>query len=234
MIKLRKSWCVVMHMLADRGFVIPNDSKFYCEICDMTMNPDEDDCECYNNFISWLGDDEFEARKHMTMIFSKPLSTGSVSIMTVWTFNCGLGDIRKIDEQMTHPPGEDENGVKHAIIIHSNKITSEAAKAAKNLKNLGHTIEPFHEDEVQYVVTRSKLVPKHVICSKAKKEEILKTYNVTKEQMPEIKSTDPIVRYIGATRGQLIKIYRPSESVGHVTIGTQKKDLFDIYYRIVV
>lgn len=225
MFRLRKSWCVVMHMLGDRGFIIPEDSKFYCLECDIAMNPDENNCDCYNNFIAWVGDDEREARKEMSVVFSNKKQE---QVMTFWTNQYGVGDVQKIQEQMR------QNEIKHAVVVHNNKITSNAGTAMKNLKNQGFFIEPFHEDEVQYVVTRSKLVPKHIICTKAKMDEILKVYNVTKQQLPEIKTSDPVIRYIGAARGHLIKIVRPSESVGSVLIDGERKPLFDIYYRIVV
>lgn len=227
MYRIRKSWCVVMHMLGDRGFVIPDESKYYCLDCDAAMNPDENTCDCYNNFIEWVGEDESEARKIMTVIFSKK-SDPTQQVMTFWTTQCGVGDVQKIQEQMT------ESEVSHSILVHNNKITSNAATAMKNLRVQGRIVEVFHEDEVQYVVTRSKLVPRHIICSKAKMEEVLGAYKVVKTQLPEIKITDPIIRYIGAVRGQLIKIVRPSESVGHISNKGDRKELYDIYYRIVV
>lgn len=224
MIRLYKSWCVVMHMLGDRGYEIPEDSKYYCQECDKDMLSDGERCNCYNNFIEWVGDNESDARKKMVMIFKSKKD----SVMTFWTSQCGGSDIQRVEEQMN------ENGVFHSILVHNNKITSSAANAIKNLKIQGHLIEPFHEGEVQYVVTRSKLVPKHIICGKKKTEEILKAYNIEKHQLPEIQSTDPVVRYIGARRGQVIKIVRPSESIGFLRTPSEKKVLYDIFYRIVV
>lgn len=216
-----------MHMLGDRGYVVPEDSKYYCLECEKDMNPDAGKCECYDNFISWVGEDEADARKEMTMIFSKKTDPKQ-KIITIWTNQCGGPDIQKVEEQM------EQNEVFHSIVVHNNKITSSAAVAIKNLKIQGHIIDPFHESEVQYIVTRSKYVPKHIICGKAKTEEILKAYNVTKAQLPEIQSTDPVIRYIGARKGQIIKIVRPSESVGFITAAGEKKILYDIFYRIVV
>lgn len=209
-----------MHMLEDRGYEISEDSKYYCSECDKTMGSDT--CECYNEFVNWVGENEDAARSEMTVIFSK--KDKSHQIMTFWTTNYGVENVRKIEEQMT------QNGVKHSIVVYNNKISANAGNTMKNLKIQGFIIEPFHESEVQYVVTRSSLVPKHIICSKAKAEEVLKAYNITKNQLPEIKAGDPVVRYIGAVKGQLIKIVRPSESVA----SKDGKILYDIFYRLVV
>jgi len=218
-------------MLEDRGYEVPDDSKYYCAECDPAMG--SDDCECYNSFVDWVGEDEDAARSEMTVVFAK--RDGSHQIMTFWTTNYGVENVRKIEEQMT------QHGIKHSIVVYTNKISSNAGNTMKNLKIQGFIIEPFHESEVQYVVTRSSLVPKHIICSKTKAEEVLKAYNITKDQLPEIKSTDPIVRYIGARKGQLIKIVRPSESVASVFLqnpgtGASKdgKIFYDIFYRLVV
>jgi DNA-directed RNA polymerase subunit H (RpoH/RPB5) len=221
MYNIRRSWCVVMHMLLDRGYIIPEDSKYFCLNCEDRLNPDQDDCDCYKNFIDWVGDEE-NSGKEMSLIFYKKDETQK--IMTFWISNYGVGDVRKIEDQMT------QNDVKHSIVVHKNKISSSANTAIKNLKIQGLTIESFHEKDVQYIVTRSRLVPKHIICAKTTTDKILESYNVTKSQLPEIKAEDPIVRWIGAKKGQLIKIVRPSESVGSVS----EKKFYDISYRIVV
>ena len=58
------------------------------------------------------------------------------------------------------------------------------------------------------------LVPKHEILSKEEAEELLKTLGIKKEQLPKIKSNDPIVKEIGAKVGDIIKITRESPTAG--------------------
>lgn len=231
-----------MEMLSDRGYEIPEDCIFCCTdesspelrsqrkcsgFFSVDANSDDEKCSCYENFISWVGDDEILARKEMSYIFAKKKSLEN-KILIIWSFQCGIQDVQKINEKM------DDEKVQRAIVVYCNKITPSGASSLKNLKNMGKLIEPFQESELQYNVTKSKWVPKHIICDKAKKDEILKQYNVPGSQIPSIKSTDPVIRYLGAAKGKMIKILRPSESIGYITIGQEKKQLFDIYYRIVV
>jgi len=73
-------------------------------------------------------------------------------------------------------------------------------------------------------ILEHELVPKHIILSPEEREEVLKKYNITKlSQFPRILKSDPVVKAIGAKKGDLIKIIRKS---------TTAKEA--IYYRVVV
>jgi len=67
------------------------------------------------------------------------------------------------------------------------------------------------------------LVPKHEILTDSEVEELLKLLGISKEQLPKIKSTDPIVKEIGAKPGDIVKITRKSFTSG-----------FSIFYRLVI
>ena len=68
-----------------------------------------------------------------------------------------------------------------------------------------------------------ELVPKHEILSKEEEEELLKKLNTTKKHLPKILSTDPIVKALGAKKGDIIRITRKSVYAGEY-----------YYYRVVV
>lgn len=73
-------------------------------------------------------------------------------------------------------------------------------------------------------ILEHELVPKHIILSPEEREEVIKKYRITKlSQLPRILTTDPIVKIIGAKKGDIIKIIRKSS--------TAKES---VYYRIVV
>ena len=61
-------------------------------------------------------------------------------------------------------------------------------------------------------IMRHKLVPQHEIVSDKEKDEILKKYNITPDQLPKILHTDPVSIYIGAKPGQIVKIIRKSHT----------------------
>jgi DNA-directed RNA polymerase subunit H (RpoH/RPB5) len=154
---------------------------------------------------------------------------GEYAISVFWKSSLGIGDVQDIHEIMK------EEQVEKAVVIHSSKITPYAATALRNLRVQKIIIETFTDSEMQYNVVHHVDVPRHIICSTAKKAEILKDYSVTAEQLPQIKTTDPVCRYYGASKGQLIKIVRPSDCMPELVTATgEKKELYDIVYRIVV
>lgn len=200
------SYRILLEMLKDRGYEIPEDYSI-----------------SYEHFIEQYGDSFEDAKENLTMTFTKG-NKGS-PIMTFWTNNLGTGDVKMIYETIK------EAEINTAIVIHVTKVTPSAIPVLAKLRQLkpSFTIEPFLVSELQINITRHVDVPRHIICSAQKKKDILEKYGVTKEQLPRILSTDPVCRYLGAKKGQLIKVVRTSESIPFI----QSKELFDISYRIV-
>jgi DNA-directed RNA polymerase subunit H len=63
-------------------------------------------------------------------------------------------------------------------------------------------------------ILKHKLVPDHTILSKTEMNKILKQLNIHQEQLPKIKSDDPVVKDIGAKPGDILKITRKSHTAG--------------------
>lgn len=70
---------------------------------------------------------------------------------------------------------------------------------------------------------RHRLVPRHEVLSKEEAEKLLKFYNVTKNEIPRIKKTDPALKDMDVKVGDIIKITRESPTSGVA-----------IYYRVVI
>ena len=83
------------------------------------------------------------------------------------------------------------------------------------MTNLGpFNIEVFSSEELLVNITHHELVPKHTTLSDQEKAELLKRYRAKESQLPKIQCEDPIARYFGAKKGQVMKIVRPSETAG--------------------
>lgn len=118
----------------------------------------------------------------------------------------------------------DNFGLKKFIIIYSDKITA----PVKNIPN--KNIQYFHIDELQYNPTIHEWVPQHVVCLKSELEDLLKTYEITKANLPKISLNDPQIKWLGCNTGTLIKIIRPTMETMPMVNDVK---LQEITYRIV-
>ena len=59
-----------------------------------------------------------------------------------------------------------------------------------------------------------QLVPDHILLSDNEAHLVLKGYSIEKEQLPKIRSTDPVIMEIGAQVGDIVKIIRKSQTAG--------------------
>ena len=84
----------------------------------------------------------------------------------------------------------------------------------EDLKKSKVILEHFRESELIVNITQHELVPKHVPLKDKEKEEVLKKYRINDNQLPRIKIEDPIARYYGMQRGDVVKIIRKSETGG--------------------
>uniref|UniRef100_A0AC35UCV0 RPB5 homolog n=1 Tax=Rhabditophanes sp. KR3021 TaxID=114890 RepID=A0AC35UCV0_9BILA len=119
----------------------------------------------------------------------------------------GIKTIKTICGQM-----QDQH-IQKAIIVVQGGMTPSAKQAIIDLAGK-YTIDQFAENELVVNITEHELVPEHIVMTEEEKRELLKRYRVAPSQLPRMQVSDPIARYYGLKRGQVVKIVRPSETAG--------------------
>eukprot|EP00798_Chlamydomonas_sp_ICE-L_P022867 gene22867-30040_t len=106
-----------------------------------------------------------------------------------------------------------EENVSRAIMVITANLTPFAKQCLLDLMPKLH-IEQFTENELLVNITQHVLVPEHRILTREEKQVLLDRYKVKETQLPRIQHNDPVARYFGLQRGQVVRIVRPSETAG--------------------
>lgn len=107
------------------------------------------------------------------------------------------------------------------IVVYDESITP-AAKAAAN--SLSSKMQFFHVKELFVNITHHTIVPPHRLLSPEEATAILTKYRATKQLLPYIPVTDPVIKYWGFPVGGIVQIDRKFG----VCTGQEK------YYRLIV
>jgi DNA-directed RNA polymerase I, II, and III subunit RPABC1 len=113
-------------------------------------------------------------------------------------------------------------GARRGVIVVNGKFTNFAKQALLDLAPVA-ALEHFREEELLIDITEHELVPEHIVLTDAEKAALLARYKLRDSQLPRMQAADPVARFLGVARGQVIKITRPSETAGRY-----------VTYRIVV
>lgn len=103
--------------------------------------------------------------------------------------------------------------VGRAIIVVRMGLTPSAKQA---MREVGPTyvMEDFLESEMLINITEHELVPQHILLTTEEKEELFSRYKLKESQLMKMLTTDPVARYYGYRRGQVMKIIRKSDTAG--------------------
>jgi DNA-directed RNA polymerase subunit H len=102
-----------------------------------------------------------------------------------------------------------EKEIDRAIVSTEGRYTH-AVKTGAKKKN----VELLPKSFPVFDIFEHALVPRHEILTEKEQNELLALYKIKPYQMPQIKSTDPAVKAIGAKPGNVLRIIRKSSTAG--------------------
>jgi len=106
-----------------------------------------------------------------------------------------------------------EENITRAIIVVQNGMSPSAKQSLVDMAPK-YILEHFLEAELLINITEHDLVPEHVVMTPEEKRELLIKYKLKENQLMRIQAGDPVARYYGLKRGQVVKIIRSSETAG--------------------
>ena len=186
--KLSKIKKTLLKMISDRGYLVSSEDRDI-SFDDFKMN--------------------FKGRKKSMTIFSTKETepTNSIYVEFIDDPKLGVEQISLFTEKIR------KENISCGIMVISGSITPLAKQKFRESNELLH-IEYFEEKELVVNITEHELVPKHILLSDEEKKTLLKKYRLEESQLPKILTSDPVAKYLGLRRGQVVKIIRASETAG--------------------
>jgi DNA-directed RNA polymerase I, II, and III subunit RPABC1 len=120
----------------------------------------------------------------------------------------GVKSIRNYCERL-----KQDDFQKIILILHG-RLSPQAKQAISAINSLVDRIEYFNESELIINITEHCLVPRHEILTKEECKKLLDKYSIKESQLPKINKNDPVARYLGIEKNQIVKIIRSSETSG--------------------
>ncbi len=99
--------------------------------------------------------------------------------------------------------------LERAIVITEGRYTHAVKQGAKKKK-----VELLLKSFPVFDIFEHALVPRHEVLTSKERDELLTKYKVKPFQMPQVTSTDPAVKAIGAKPGDVLRIIRKSSTAG--------------------
>ena len=189
--RIYKVWKTLNEMMEDRGYEKNKNAN---------MNKEE--------FIQ-----EFSKQAKLNGVFIKidPNNPDNV-FRTYYEYNpdpkLNMDTIKNLVEFM-----KSFNKINSGILISAGKLTQQAKLRIMEI-NTHIPVETFSIGELVVNITKHVLVPKHILLKPEEKDQLLKRYRIKPSQLPKIFITDPVAKYLGLKRGDVVKIVRFSETAG--------------------
>ncbi|OAL68965.1 hypothetical protein A7D00_6942 [Trichophyton violaceum] len=211
MTRLWRTWRTVFELLLDRGYEVTEEevkislSDFKQRYSDALGFPDRNKMR-----ISARPSQAMMERYTPLPTPSKPNTVPECGTIHVEfcseTQSVGTKHIRAFNQFI------DQQNYHAGIFITQSPISPSAIRLLTAIP--GRFCEHFLEQELLVNITHHELVPKHILLSAEEKKKLLQRYRLKESQLPRIQSGDPVAKYLGLRRGQVVKIIRKSETAG--------------------
>jgi len=190
--KLYRAYKTIHEMVHDRGYLVSQNEL------DMTLQ----------QFQEKYAQTGVVERESLTFLVQKKDDPAdSLLVFFPADETVGVKPIRKYTERMS------SQEVLKGIIVYQKNLTPSAQKVITQMAPK-YLIEIFSDSELLVNITRHSLVPKHVVLTNDEKKMLLERYKLKELQLPRIQPSDPVARYYGLRKGQVVKILRSSETAG--------------------
>lgn len=164
--------------------------------------------ESVDNFREKYANDQSVNRDQIAVLVTRREDpTDQIFVFFPEEVKVGVKTIKTLAERMRN------EGVRRAVMVVQQNMTP-FAKQCLNEMQPKYLIELFQEAELLVNITKHVLVPEHRILTAEEKRTLLDRYKVKETQLPRIQYSDPVARYYGMSRGQVVRIVRASETAG--------------------
>ena len=189
--KLFRVWKTLNQMMADRGYIVEEDfSKI--------------------TYQEWLQKNNNKAT--LNGIYYKKSEINPEEVFRLYFEYIGESKLSAKEISIFFSKMKDAKADSGIIVI-SGQLTSQAKQKMIDI-NYELQVECFNISELMVNITEHTYVPKHILLTGEEKKQLMKRYKIKEYQLPKILNSDPVAKYLGLKRGDVVKIIRDSETAG--------------------
>lgn len=195
--EVKRLWKVkktLMQLCHDRGYLVTNDE----------LNETLDE---FKELYKQKSSGEIPLRDKMTMLFTHSNNKDKLYLFFPSELSLRKSTIVNYCQRM------EKEGIGRGIIVAIDHLTPIAKKAFSDFSPR-YILELFYENELLINIMDHELVPKHIVLTPEEKEKLFEKYALSENVLMRLLSNDPVVRYYGLRRGQVVKIIRNSDTAG--------------------